>query len=233
VRNPEGADLRHPGFPREDVDLLPVCSGRELVVAYSHADWDHVWGTCGLSQVEVIAHAACARRFEDLDDVARTLREYQGNYQRELAGIRLVAPQRTFETSLTLDLGGITVEFFHCPGHTKDSIVALVPERSLLMGADCIETPIPILNEGAENLQLWIETLSKLERDLRIDICVPSHGTIGGREILRNNISYLQSLSGEANFEIPSPLDDFYKAAHQSNRDKTSRLREQRTNRLE
>ena len=51
---------------------------------------------------------------------------------------------------MSLDLGGMTVELRHRPGHTKDSILAIVPERALLLGADCIESPLPILNKGSD-----------------------------------------------------------------------------------
>ena len=43
-------------FPQKTKELLTLCLDRKLIVVYSHADWDHVWGTCGLSPTEIIAH---------------------------------------------------------------------------------------------------------------------------------------------------------------------------------
>ncbi len=34
--------------PQDMQPLLPLLFNREMIVAYSHADWDHVWGTVGL-----------------------------------------------------------------------------------------------------------------------------------------------------------------------------------------
>jgi glyoxylase-like metal-dependent hydrolase (beta-lactamase superfamily II) len=133
-------------FPNKAEELLALCEGREITVVYSHADWDHIWGTCGLLPVVVVAHKECARRFADPEDVAKTLHEYRLQYTEELSPITLIPPTQTFQSNLTLDLGGITVELRHCPGHTKDSIIGIVHEHSLLMGGDCIETPIPLLN---------------------------------------------------------------------------------------
>jgi glyoxylase-like metal-dependent hydrolase (beta-lactamase superfamily II) len=211
-------------FPEKIKELLSACSGREIIVVYSHADWDHVWGTCGLPPVEVIAHEECARRFKDPGDVEKTFNEYRAKFENDLASIRLVPPRRTFKDSMSLDLGGITVELRHCPGHTSDSILAVVPERGLLLGADCIETPLPLLNEGPENLLRWISVLADLEADPRIMTCVPSHGTIGGRELLSDNISYLKSLLLPES--VPRRgLDAFYSAGHSENRSKAAALR--------
>lgn len=213
-------------FPQKTAEVLPLCSDRELLVVYSHADWDHVWGTCGLSPAQIIAHEECAKRFTDRHDVQKTLSDYRAKYGNDLAQVKLVPPQQTFASSLTLDLGGITVELRHCPGHTKDSIVAIVPERSLLLAADCIEAPLPLLNEDSDNLLNWIQTLSELQNDARISTCVPSHGEIAGRELLSNNIGYLKSLLSN---ESPSlfGLDDFYALGHQENRVKAAALRDQ------
>jgi glyoxylase-like metal-dependent hydrolase (beta-lactamase superfamily II) len=211
-------------YPQEINKFLPLCSDRELIVVYSHADWDHIWGTCGLSPSYVLAHEECSKRFRNLEDVEKTLIDYRVKHDEELAQIKLVPPQRTFESNMTLDLGGITVELRHCPGHTKDSILAIAPERALLLGGDCIEAPLPLLNEGSDNLLRWIGVLSEMELDARITTCVPSHGEIGGREILTNNIRYLKSLL-LTDSASPPGLDDFYSAGHKANRSKAASLR--------
>lgn len=215
-------------FPQKTKELLTLCLDRELIVVYSHADWDHVWGTSGLSPTEIIAHEQCAKRFANLDDVNKTLIDYRRKYESELSQIILLAPQKTFDSNMTLDLGGLTVELRHCPGHTKDSILAIVPERELLLGADCIESPLPILNEESDNLLHWIQILTELEQDTRITTCVPSHGKIGGKELISENISYLKSLLLNDSIS-PGDLDDFYSMSHRENLEKTQALRTRRT----
>lgn len=211
-------------FPEETKELLRPCGDRELIVVYSHADWDHVWATCGLAPAEIVAHEECAERFADVDDVEKTLNESRSKWESELAAIRLMPPTRTFRSGMTLHLGGISVELRHCPGHTRDSIVAIVPERNLLLGGDCIEEPLPLLNEDAGNLSRWISVLCELEQDARITTCVPSHGEIGGKEPLRNTIAYLQSLFLN-DVSAPANLDSFYESGHRENRSKTAAFR--------
>jgi len=212
-------------FPEEAKNFIDPSSQQELVVVYSHADWDHIWGTCGLPRpYELIAHEYCAKRLADKNDVEKTLVEYGARFGAEFPSIEIIPPQRTFHKELSLDLGGLTVELRHCPGHTKDSILAIIPELSLLLGADCIELPIPLLNETSEDLFKWISILSELEADPRIETCIPSHGDIGGKEILTKNISYLKSLLSDET-EPPKDLDAFYKEGHRENRLKCSSLR--------
>jgi glyoxylase-like metal-dependent hydrolase (beta-lactamase superfamily II) len=59
--------------PRDMSGWLPLIGSRDLVVVYSHADWDHIWGTAGLPlerATVVMGHRACQARFTA--DVPRT-----------------------------------------------------------------------------------------------------------------------------------------------------------------
>jgi glyoxylase-like metal-dependent hydrolase (beta-lactamase superfamily II) len=54
--------LSRPGDMRP---FLPLIGNRELVIVYSHADWDHIWGTAGLDYegITIVGHERCAERF--------------------------------------------------------------------------------------------------------------------------------------------------------------------------
>jgi glyoxylase-like metal-dependent hydrolase (beta-lactamase superfamily II) len=60
--------LSHPSDMRP---LLPLLRDRKASVVYSHADWDHIWGTAAIPYHEVIAHRLCQERFST--DVPRCL----------------------------------------------------------------------------------------------------------------------------------------------------------------
>ena len=131
---------------------------RQLVVVYSHADWDHVWGTGGLpAGIPIIAHASCRQRFDD--DVPLYLAEYQRKTPGRWDEVTLVPPTITFADSLAIDLGGVTVELSHLPGHTEDCLVAFVPEWGVLLAGDTVETPFPLLDETLP-VQPWIDRLA-------------------------------------------------------------------------
>jgi len=202
--------------PRDMNGYPPLIAGRKLVIAYSHADWDHVWGTAGLPHegAVILGHRSCLARFGS--DVPVTLREKQAAEPGVWDEVRLVAPNRVFDSETSVELGSMTVTVHHLPGHTQDSIVAYVPERGLLLMGDAAETPFPVVPEGSPLAQ-WIAELQRWEGDARVRTVVPAHGAIGGREILRRNILYLQGLRDGHPVDVTEPLGDFYRNTHESN----------------
>jgi len=202
--------------PRDMSRYPPLIGDRELVIAYSHADWDHIWGTAGLPHqgAVVLGHRSCLTRC--VGDVPVTLREKQAAEPVAWDDVRIVAPNRVFDGETSVELGSMTVTLHHLPGHTRDSIVAFIPERGLLLMGDAAETPFPVVPEGSP-LAKWIAGLQRWEGDARVRTVVPAHGAIGGREILRRNILYLQGLRDGNPVEATDPLSDFYRHTHESN----------------
>jgi len=132
----------------------------------------------------------------------------------------LVPPVRTFHTNLVLELGGATLELHHLPGHTRDTVVGFIPEWGMFLAGDAVENPFPFLNPGTP-IEAWAERLedwsSRLESTVENPIVVPSHGPIGGAELLRENIEYLQDLLGGRVPSIPGNLTRFYRETHKKN----------------
>lgn len=202
--------------PRDMAAWLPLVGSRELVIAYSHADWDHVWGTAGLPHdtAVIVSHAACATRFGG--DVPQTLaakrREHPGRWDE----VRLVPPAETFSRDLTLDLGGLTVTLRHLPGHTADCIVGLVREPGILLAGDTVETPCPVVPADSP-LPEWIAELRRWERDERVRVVVPAHGRVGGPEVIAETVGYLEALAGGRPNEPRGELTPFYAETHRAN----------------
>jgi glyoxylase-like metal-dependent hydrolase (beta-lactamase superfamily II) len=200
--------------PRDMQPLLPLLAGRSITIVYSHADWDHVWGTAGLPMAEaIIGHDHCLTRFST--DVPVTLRDKQQAEPTEWAEVKLIPPTMTFETELTLDLGDVTVILRHLPGHTEDCIVAFIPEWGILLAGDTLETPLPLLE--TDSLVAWVTALQQWQNNPQLQIIIPSHGEIAGPELLQHNLTYLQVLLEGHEPTVPSELDDFYREAHQAN----------------
>jgi glyoxylase-like metal-dependent hydrolase (beta-lactamase superfamily II) len=145
-----------------------------------------------------------------------TLREKQAAEPVAWDDVRLVAPNRVFETETSVELGSMTVTLHHLTGHTQDCCVAFVPERGLLLMGDASETPLPVVPEGCP-LDEWISGLERWVGDSRVRTVVPAHGAIGGREILQRNIHYLQGLRDGHPVAVSEPLSDFYRRTHESN----------------
>lgn len=196
-------------------ELLPGAQGRDVVVVYSHADWDHIWGTGALPGAPlVIAHQAALERFAA--EVPRELETMRRDEPGKYDGVTLIPPSITFDSTLTLDLGAVSLELHSLPGHTTDSIVGFVPEEGALLMGDAVETPFPVVNHP-ELLPPWIAALTAWERDERVRRVIPSHGPVGGREILTKNIEYLQALQRGAPAPPAGDAAPFYVETHERN----------------
>lgn len=205
--------LTHPDDMRA---LLPLIGDRPPIVVYSHADWDHIWGTAAFPAVPpvVVGHRLCRRRFED--DVPATLQQIMREEAGRWDAVRLVPPNRIFDDTLVLDLGGLTLELHALPGHTPDSIVGLVVEHGLLLMGDTVETPLPCVPTGCP-LDSWLAALGGWLADSRVETVIPSHGAWGGKEIIRQTMTYLQDLQAGRRMPDTAELTPFYRRTHLEN----------------
>lgn len=202
--------------PRDMQPYLPLIGDRQITVIYSHADWDHVWGTAGLPQlpVTIISHTNCAHRFRN--DVPDRLARKQKAEPGKWDDVQLVSPNVMIEQTCTLDLGDLTLELHHLPGHTQDCLIALLPEHGVALMGDTIETPFPVVPAGSD-LSAWIEQLRRWEQDTTLTRVVPCHGPMGGRELISQTIDYLERLQHGGQFDLPAEMSPFYQQTHESN----------------
>lgn len=202
--------------PRDMTAFLPFLADRELVIVYSHADWDHVWGTAGLPYhgVRIVAHDRTRARFGT--DVPVVLAEKQAAEPRRWDSVVLVAPTESFDRERSIALGGLTLHLHHLPGHTPDCIVGFIPERGVLLAGDTVETPCPVVPADSP-LSEWIAELRRWADNSHVRTVVPAHGPVGGREVLRNTIAYLESIANGTPIEPQGPLTDFYRETHRQN----------------
>lgn len=202
----------------EDVRTFVADRDRPLLIANSHADWDHWWGNAAFPEAPVIAHRLSYDR--QVAEGEQSLAEMQAKDER-YAGITLRPATIAFDERLTIDLGDIHVELSLAPGHTHDCIIAWIPERELLFAGDVAEDPAPLVTEGPiagwpELLRAWAE---------RARIVVPAHGAISGPELLTRNAAYLDGLFARPPRVVPEleGADTFYTEAHQRNLKKAAR----------
>ena len=189
---------------------------RELIVVYSHADWDHAWGTAGLrfAGKPVIGQATALARFAG--DVPATLARKRAAEPGRWEAVRLIPPNVTFQRELTLDLGGLTLSLHSLAGHTPDSIVGFLPEQGILLAGDTMETPFPVTYEESP-LDEWMAGWERWGRDSRVQTVIPAHGPIGGRDLIQLNLDYLRRIRAGGDFDLPADLNAFYREAHRRN----------------
>jgi len=201
-------------LPADMAGVADACAGRQVLVVYSHADWDHIQGTAAFGNPVVIGHSECARRFRD--EAGQTLAELQTGEPEKWNEVRLIPPDITFTHRLDLNLGGLAVSLHALPGHTPDSIVAFIPAIGLLLAGDAVELPCPCVPADCD-LEAWIGALEHWRDNTKVRKVIPSHGPWGGTEILQRAIDYLIGLRQGIPLPMPDDAAPFYAKTHADN----------------
>lgn len=111
-------------------------------------------------------------------------------------GIDATFPNRTFDGTLSLDVGGKQVELIEVgPAHTAGDAIVWVPEDRVVFAGDVLFSGgHPVLWEGPA--AGW---MAACDRILALDpvVVVPGHGPIGGVEPVKRLRAYLETLDTE------------------------------------
>lgn len=167
------------------ITTLPV----EWVVN-SHFHWDHTWGNWEFRAGEIWGHEACRRRLVDHGeaDKAAVLDRDPGALEEmglggmtgeellaELAETVIVPPEKVFERTASIDIGGRTVELSHFGrGHTDSDIVIAPSNSHVVFAGDLIEEGHPPVYKDAYPMD-WPATLRSVS-DGGARLAVPGHG---------------------------------------------------------
>ncbi len=128
-----------------------------ITVVNTHGHCDHVGGDFYFEDVYLHPQdMEIAREHMEFEDIRR-LREEKG----------LAAPTiRPIESGEVIDLGGLTVEVIHLPGHTQGSILLLLKEDRVLFTGDAINTHLWLQLTGSSTPQEYLQELDRV-MDLR------------------------------------------------------------------
>ena len=153
-------------------------------VVYTHGHYDHAFGTPALmdearlrgdDEPVVVGHVNVSRRF---DRYERTSGHLAVTYDLQFASwgenggdvvrhARYFPPTLTYDDSVSLDLGGMTLVCRHGLGETDDHTWVWIPERRVIVGGDFIVSSIP--NAGTpfrvqRYVVEWAEVLEEMAR---------------------------------------------------------------------
>jgi hydroxyacylglutathione hydrolase len=147
-------------------DLLPriaEITDLPVTVALTHGDMDHTGGLKYFDTVYV--HPAEVSRLQNLAE----------------SGITVVP----MEENHVFDLGGIRLRVLHTPGHTPGSVCLLDEEHRVLYSGDTVSHgPVFLFGPGRE-LDLFAETLARLDGLGGFDTIYCCHGACPvGREVI-------------------------------------------------
>lgn len=152
------------------------CPVKYVINTHYHAD--HTYGTCFFPGAIVVAHSKC---YDLLNTRGRQGLEQARNGMNELHDIQIVLPHLVFDNrTINLHLGDKTIQLWHTPGHSPDSIVCLVKEDRVLFAADTL-MPVPYFVDG--DYEDFVQSLHSLKNN-NFENVVQGHGEV----ILRGEI---------------------------------------------
>ena len=175
-------------------------------VAYTHAHFDHSFGTERFLPCEVWATEGCAAELNEFGAAAQEkwAAYYESEGKPDIAdAIRrttVVAPDRTFTGRAEIDLGGRTAVLVH-PGlaHTGHDLVVHVPDARVVFAGDVVEHAehgFSAFSFSSEtDLAAWPDTLDAILA-LEPAVVVPGHGDPVDAGFIRYHRDGLHELLG-------------------------------------
>ena len=104
------------------------------------------------------------------------------------------APDLTYSTQMTINLGDSSVELIHPgPAHSDDMTVLSFPEQRALFGVDFVHVKRFPITLGGYPVDRYVEAIARLE-DLNFDILIPGHGDVGDKTDLILFLDFLRAL---------------------------------------
>ncbi|HEX4984869.1 MAG TPA: MBL fold metallo-hydrolase [Burkholderiales bacterium] len=164
----------------------------ELVVL-THAVQDFIFGAAAFAErgIPVLAHretaalmkARCAHCLENLRPVLGG----------ELAGTRLVLPQREIDATTTLDAGGRTLDLVFSGWASTPGDLAVLDRTTGVLFAGGLVTNATVPDIRDSDFEGWQRALAQLAA-LKPARVVPGHGPLAGAEAIGATAAYLDAL---------------------------------------
>jgi alkyl sulfatase BDS1-like metallo-beta-lactamase superfamily hydrolase len=182
-------------------------------VIYTHGHIDHTSGigvidqdadARGLPRPRVIAHRNVLRRlsrYEATHGFNSIVQGQQFNHPDYVYPIGQRRPDEIYDDTLSITIGGETIELFHGRGETDDATFVWLPERRVLVSGDFVIWMFPNVGNPRKVQRYaadWAAALRQMQA-LQPDVLIPGHGpVIFGREqanqVLCDGAEVLESL---------------------------------------
>ncbi|TAH52495.1 MAG: MBL fold metallo-hydrolase [Chloroflexota bacterium] len=166
-----------PGLKQNEIDALAEFIRAQNwnvdAVILTHGHWDHVLGAEAFPNARIYAQrefvtsshndpARIAREVEKTTDLGRT------------TPFVMPTPHELFDETMQLEIGALTLELVHTPGHASDHLFVYERASGTVWTADMLtDEEIPYVMENLARLE---QTMQKIRVD-DFQFLVPCHGT--------------------------------------------------------
>ena len=212
-------DLKLTGVMLRDMRRAVPAAEQIQTLVNTHANGDHCWGNQLVEGAEVVASRASAAEMAEvpaamlaqamqmapnMGELGAYLLRIFGDF--DFAGIGPVAPTRTFDGELTLQVGDKTVQLIEVgPAHTRGDILAHLPQERVVFTGDILFiNGHPIVWAGP--VRNWINACERIMA-MDVDVIVPGHGPITDKQGVAQVRDYLAYIRAEARRHFDAGLD--------------------------
>jgi cyclase len=117
-----------------------------------------------------------------------------GDVEAELLQVTIGPAEISFEKSLTLDLEDATLRLEFVGGHSPGTILVRYLEGNAVFTGDNVEEFFPYF--GQSRFYVWKDVLKRLA-SMDLDIVVPGHGEVGGKELVDRYCRFFDAMEEE------------------------------------
>ena len=206
-------------------------------VLYSHSHWDHASGAAVFADTATLVGHANMRaeiesarqglptmvgivdangngamdRDEASGELARNFSLFDRNSDGRINGAELmadvVAPELTYDESLTIVLGEKIVRIVHPgPNHSSDMSVLLFPDEGVIYGVDFVNVNrLAFGFPGTGTTDEWIASLRRVEA-LDFDTVAPGHSGVGTKADFIEYLEFFEALDAGVDGAIAAGL---------------------------
>jgi glyoxylase-like metal-dependent hydrolase (beta-lactamase superfamily II) len=179
-------------------EVQKVSKTPELYVASTHFHPEHDLGAGGFpAQARMIRSQD--QQKEIVEQGAATIERFRGFGPMNaelLQGAEFRKADISFDREHVLDLGGVRVRILAMGyNHTRGDTAFFVEPDGILFSGDVVMTALP--NVGNSTVRQWLASMSVFDK-LQPKRIVPSHGPMGGTELIATYKSLLQTVQSRA-----------------------------------
>ncbi|GAA0358546.1 MBL fold metallo-hydrolase [Alkalibacterium iburiense] len=204
--------------------ILERIKHKQLIIIYTHSDFDHIIGAGAFPEATVIASEAfkenaqkdeCVEQCKSFDQKYYIMRDYLHTYPSVDIVIQKDGQQ--------VKIGDLTLTFYLSPGHTPDGLFTIVEPYGVFLAGDYLsDVEIPFIYSGYQDYLKTLGQAKHLLENCEVNVLVPGHGNV---TISKNDMWERLNFSMKYVKELPDnpQLEDecrkkfsFYDGMHES-----------------